>query len=382
MYSQAAVVGGGVPSEDEQAVEPESIRQISDALAKMNKLQKVQPVPTTFWPDKLTNFAGRENEIQKVIDHLQTKTTDVLSLVGNHGFGKTAIAIQVSHKLSEDHNIPVIFSQLTPATNENEMIRQICLDVCGFIYDDDPKSSLILWLKNIKKKIIWVIDDIDNLVKDSKSFFLFAHQLLKQHCQIVTTSTIPYTPSHNRIDINKMDKEESMELLKKQCRKEYDCDFLSELARRCDYVPLAMCIAGSLVDEYENSDELLRHLKVKQPTSDQYVNQAINLSYEKCSDEEKETFVRLSVFEGSFSKAEAEFVIEKDTGIILQKLVSRSLIEQPTEHRYSIHSLIKHFLNDKQKSGDKKAEEALAAARRIIILIKKAEMVDGPHAST
>ena len=361
----------------------ESICQIRDDLAKMNKAQKVQPVPTSCLPDKLINFAGREAEIQKVIDLLQNEEKAVVSLHGGPGFGKTAIAIQVSYKLSENHNIPVVFSQLSTTSNEDEMIRQLCLDV-NVNYEDDPKSSLIFWLKNIGDKMIWVIDDVDNLLEyDKTSFYDFVRLLRKnskQHCQIITTSRYSCEIRELQTDtvqVNEMDSETSMELLKKQCPEDDDI-FLRKLAELCGHVPLAMCIAGSLVDKYEDPDELLHHLE-KQPmktlehaNSDQYVNRAINLSYEKCSDEEKETFVRLSVFEGSFNKNAAKVVIEKetlDTADILQKLVSRSLVKRQTQHRYSIHLLIKSFLHDKQKSGHE--ERAMAAARRAELLMVK-----------
>ena len=72
--------------------------------------------PTSCLPDKLPLFTGREVEIQNVIALLKDEGKAVVSLHGGPGFGKTAIAIQVSHQLSEDHNIPVVFSQLTTAT--------------------------------------------------------------------------------------------------------------------------------------------------------------------------------------------------------------------------------------------------------------------------
>ena len=82
----------------------------------------------------------------------------------------------------------------------------------------------------------------------------------------------------------------------------------------------------------------------------------------------------MSVFEGSFSEDAAKVVTEKDkldTSRILKKLVSRSLIKQPTKHRYSIHLSIKHFLKDKQKSEERKSERALAAAMRAELLMVK-----------
>lgn len=103
--------------------------------------------------------------------------------------------------------------------------------------------------------------------------------------------------------------------------------------------------------------------------SDRYVNRAFKMSYEKCPAREQETLVCLSVFEGSFSDPfrATKFVIEKEefnTSCILKKLVPRSVIKQQAKHRYSIHSLIKHFLKDQQKSGKQEAEEALAKAMR------------------
>ena len=149
-----------------------------------------------------------------------------------------------------------------------------------------------------------------------------------------------------------MDGETCMELLKKKCP-EKDDEFLQRLAQLCDNIPLAMCIAGSLVDNFEDSIKILEHHE-----SDQYVNKAINMCYEKCSGEERETLVRLSIFEGSFGEDAAKVVTEKDkldTSRILKKLVSRSLIKQPTKHRYSIHLLIKYFFKDKQEGGDEKS---------------------------
>ena len=341
--------------------------------------------PTSCLPDRLPMFTGRKAVIQNVIAFLIDKEMAVVSLHGGPGFGKTAIAIEVSHKLSEENNIPVVFSQLTTANTVDEMIRQLCLDV-SVNHEDDPKSSFILWLRNIKSKVIFVLDDIDNLLKNKSSFYEFIRLLRKnssQHCQIITTSRmsmkIPELPT-DKVQVDEMDGEACMELLKKQCP-EQDDKFLRRLAKLCGNIPLAMCIAGPLVDDFEDPGELLQYLEkqpmetLECPESDQYVKRAINMSYEKCSDEEQEAFVRLSVFEGSFSEDAAKVIIEKDkplyTSRILKTLISRSLIKQPTEHRYSIHLLIKHFLKDKQKSGEQKSERALAAAMRAELLMVK-----------
>ena len=47
--------------------------------------------------------------------------------------------MEVSHKLSEDHSILVVFSQLAITTNEDEINRQLCLDV-GVNHDEEVLS--------------------------------------------------------------------------------------------------------------------------------------------------------------------------------------------------------------------------------------------------
>ena len=353
--------------------------KFENILLTQSKLPEWEP--TSCLPDRLPMFTGRKVEIQNVIAFLIDKESAVVSLHGGPGFGKTAIAIEVSHQLSEDHNIPVVFSQLTTAASVDEMIRQLCLDI-GVNHEDDPKQSLMLWLRNIKRKVIFVMDDVDSLLENKTSFYEFVRLLRKNsspHCQIVMTSRrsfeIPELSSEVQVD--EMDDEACIELLKKKCLQKDD-EFLGKLAEICGKIPLAMCIAGSRVKDFDDSNELLQHLK-KQPMkalkrfeSDQFVNKAINMSYEKCSNEEQEMFIRLSVFEGSFDKDAAKAVIEKgdlETTDVLQNLVSRSLIKGSTEHRYSIHLLIKHFLKDKQKGGSGKAERALAEAIRAEMLM-------------
>ncbi|CAB3989384.1 E3 ubiquitin- ligase DZIP3 [Paramuricea clavata] len=340
--------------------------------------------PTSCLPDKLPMFTAREAEIQKVITFLKDEEKAVVFLHGGPGFGKTAIAIEVSHQLSEDHQIPVVFSQLTTATTVDEMVLRLCRDV-GVYHEDDPKSSLILWLKNVNRKVIFVMDDIDNLLEEKTSFYKFIRLLRKnsnQHCHILTTSRtsceIPELLT-DEVQVDEMDDEACMELLKKQCPDQED-EFLRRLAKLCGKIPLAMCIAGSQVDDFENSDELLQHLQdqpmktLECPESDQYVYRAINMSYEKCSSEEKETLSRLAVFEGIFSEDAVRVVIEKenlDTKRVLKKLVRRSLIKQPTKHRYSIHLLIKHFLKYQQESENETAERVRAQMMRAEVLMVK-----------
>ena len=348
-----------------------SLEPIPDDLNVTTQPQKEENTPASCLPDRLQMFTARKNEVQKVTSCLKDGTAAVVSLHGGPGFGKTAIAIEVSHKLNEYHGMCVVLSHLISVSTVDDLIRQLCIDI-GINHEDDQneKSSLILWLKNINNKFVFVLDDVDCLLQEKTTFYNFICLLRRysnQNGQIVTTSRTSYEIpelSTTKIQIDEMTDEECMQLLRNKSS-EQDEKFLRRLAELCGNIPLAMCIAASQVDDYEKPDDLLRHLE-KQPMktlgsseTNKYVNRAIKLSYDKLENEEKQALVRLAVFNGSFSEDAARAVTEQDhldSKHILKNLVRRSLIKQPTKLRYSIHLLIKHFLRDQLQNEEAKAE--------------------------
>jgi predicted ATPase len=118
-----------------------------------------------------------------------------------------------------------------------------------------------------------------------------------------------------------MDENSSLALLKATLEKrcpDLDEEFLRKLAELCGNIPLAMCIAASRVQDFKDPKTLLQHLENKpletlqDSKSNQFVYKAIDMSYEKLTDEQKRSLVRLSVFKGNFSEEAVQAVIDKD----------------------------------------------------------------------
>ena len=342
-------------------------KQFAAVESKM-KPAKEEPKLTSCLQEKLPMFTARKDEIQTIISSLQNEKTGVVSLHGGPGFGKSALAVEVSHRLCDDHNMVVIFSDMSTASTINEMILRLCLDV-DIDLEDDPKLSLIRWLKNNDDGVIIVMDGIDELLAQRSDWYDFIRLLLKsskKHCQIITTSRTEYEIpgiSTANVPVREMDENSSLALLKallEKCSPDLDEEFLRRLAQLCGNIPLAMCIAASRVQDFKDHQKLLEHLENKpletlqDSKSDQFVYKAINMSYEKLTDEQKRSLVRLAVFKGNFGEEAVQAVIEKDdleTNNILKELVTRSLLTKFSEGRYSIHHLIRHFLkqvNDKE----------------------------------
>ena len=314
--------------------------------------------PTSCLPERLSTFTGREKEIKEIKSSLVEKNRGIVSLIGGPGFGKSTIAVEVSHRLSEEYEISIIFSYLSTASTVPEAVRHLCIDV-GVEPGKDPKSSLMVWLRNMKPgKVVLVLDNIEQLLEDEvKSDFhgllRFLRKDSKQRLQIMTTSRKSFNIADLENEcflVEEMDTESSVELLRKCCpKKDLQPDDLKEMAALCCHVPLALRLlayhlkdtdAAKLVEWLQDTP-----LEVLQTPDDKVAN-AIEKSFEILKSEEKTHFVRLSVFEGNFKREAAQHVTglkEIRTKNVLSELIERSLLQR-SGGNYSIHPLIRSYL--------------------------------------
>ena len=343
----------------------ETLAKITADIANLKNVSegtKEEPIPLSCLQEKMPTFTARESEIQTIMSSLQTKETAVVSLHGGPGFGKSALAVEVSHRLYNQDKV-VIYSDMSTACTIDDMMEQLCRDI-GIIPEEDRKSSLIQWLRNIGYVII-VMDGIDDILtprNDWNTFIRLLRKNSRQQCQFITTSRIEYEItdiSTVNVPVQELDDNSSLALLKavlaERCRDVHvDEEYLRKLAELCGNIPLALCIAASRVIDFTDRKRLLEHLEhepletLQDSKSNQFVYKAINMSYQKLTDEQQRSLVRLAVFKGNFSEEAVQAVIEKDdlaTNNVLKELVTRSLLTKFSEGRYSIHHLIRHFLN-------------------------------------
>ena len=347
--------------------------EISQNRARIKELQDAKNARESEWlkpksclPETLPTFSGRDAEINKIISFVMDKEVGVVTAVGGPGFGKSTIAVEVSHRLCEKHDITVIFSYLSNASCRAEVIRRLCLDVGVQADGENSESSLIFWSKNIEKKVVLVMDNIEQLLEgETRSQFVDLIQELRknsnQRLQIIATSRTVFSIDNlttENVSVEEMGDDTSVELLRKRCGdRNLEDDFLYKLAKLCGHVPLALCIAASRIQDFDDPNELVTWLKeelmdvLQDPERNLSVCEVIERSFEKMSDEDKKALVRLSVFNGNFNRSAAQEIIKKDgleTQNFLKYLVSRSLI-QSRDGRFCIHSLVRRFLTDREE---------------------------------
>ena len=343
----------------------ETRKDIGEIRADIKALQDAKNVcnteslgQTSRLPERLSTFTGREKEIEAIKSSLVEKDCGIVSIIGGPGFGKSTIAVEVSHRLSEKHKIPVIFSYLSRASTVPEAVRLLCLDN-GIEPAGDPESSLMVWLRNMKPgKVVLVLDNIEQLLEGEAKSDLFdlLRSLRKgsnQQLQIITTSRKSFRVSGLENEcclVEEMDTESSVELLRKCCpEQDLQCDALKEMTNLCGHVPLALRLLAFHLKDTDPAKlvEWLQDtpLEVLQ-TPDEKVTNAIEKSFEILQSEEKTHFVRLSVCEGNFNREAAQHVTglkEIRTKNVLSELVERSLLQR-SGGNYSIHPLIRSYL--------------------------------------
>ena len=161
----------------------------------------------------------------------------------------------------------------------------------------------------------------------------------------------------------------------------------AKIVKLCGYVPLALCIVGSLLSDYKE-DRLIKSLE-KEPLDvlqddEISIEKAIKTSFDLLNKAEREALAFMSVFPGSFDSDAAEAVITAgvDTEAqpvvrTLRSLKNRSLLEQPSSCRYEVHQLIQAFVKkvsqDRYSGKIVKAEE-MACAHFISRLADNANM--------
>ncbi|CAB3978159.1 Hypothetical predicted protein [Paramuricea clavata] len=199
----------------------------------------------------------------KILADLDTNHCGIVSIVGGPGFGKSAVAIEVSHHLIDNHVIIVIFSYLSNVSTVPDVLLRLCQDV-GVNPGEDSKLSFTLWLKNIKERVVLVMDNIEQLLEEEvRSEFtelvVTLRKNAQQHLQILATIRTAFSipnQSTKSIPIGELDAKSSVELFRKFCPDEEIKDgYLSELANLCGFILLALCITGSRIPRLDDPTE-------------------------------------------------------------------------------------------------------------------------------
>ena len=352
-------------------------RDVQQLIERLSNIQLSEPrtesePADSYLPDEVTSVFGRDEQIKEVIEVIQSGREAAVVITGGPGFGKTTVAIKAAYKLVQEHGKSVMFCDLTSIKTLRDVETLMLLACSSHTSPDNPQHWLFNWSKELKSSVTFVLDNADDVVdSECEKFLKFLSGIRtfsRQKVTFIITSRREFGESIIQIRIVRLGhlpSEQAKQVLWsrmtnpdsfKECLSKEE-----QLIKLCGYVPLALCIAGSLLSKgVYTEDELVMQLATeptavlqcnRRPTKETSVEKSITISMEALDTYEKQALILLSSFPGSFNDEAAKFLIRKvcstaegdQASLILCELNDRSLLEKPSFQRYQVHSLIQAF---------------------------------------
>ena len=347
------------------------VQQLKERFSNIQVSEpRIESEPDSYLPDEVAGVFGRDKQIKEVIEVIRQEASVVIT--GGPGFGKTTVAIKAAYKLVQEHGRRVLFCDLTSKKTSRDVETLMLLTCSNHNSPDNPQHWLFNWSKELKSSVTFVLDNADDVVdRDCEEFLKFSSDIRtysRQKVTFIVTCRREFGESiiQSRIvRLGHLPSEEAKQVLWsrmtnpdsfKECLSKAE-----QLTKLCGFVPLALCIAGSLLSKgVYTEDELVMQLETeptavlqsnRRPTKETSVEKSINISMVALDTCEQQALILLSIFPGSFNDKAAKFLIRKrcsttageQASLILCELTDRSLLEKPSFQRYQVHSLIQAF---------------------------------------
>jgi predicted ATPase/transcriptional regulator with XRE-family HTH domain len=374
-------------------------------------------------PVIITDILGRENEIAHII-RLMQEGERCITLVGSGGVGKTRLALEITEIIEQStySDIPRShrFIPLAAVTNPYNVPHTVVrhLDISS----DGSPDSIISALP--PEPLLLVIDNIDHVLQEQKSFFvkLLKASKKKPYIFLFTSRKSLNIRGEKRVFVDPLALPKHISLIQTvddlknyaatalflECASERDttniftttdAHYIARLSMALDGLPLALEIAASRISKNNSPQALYKDMKAKGIMILQKENKysgfdnrhktlekTIVWSYDLLSPAEKTLFCRLSLFPGgctidavhSICKSEEEIPTDEETtGKLLEELVEASLLKQRGDGenlRYSMLQTISLFAQ--QQLQENPEEYAALRARFAEYYLKRIEVLN------
>lgn len=338
-------------------------------------------------PSSPTPFIGRTSELELIKAELGK--TRLLTLSGPGGMGKTRLALRTAELVAVDYRDGSFFVPLAPIRSVENIVQAIA-EVVGFPLptNEDPERQLIRYLQ--KKNLFLVIDNFEHLMDGVN----VVSEILQNTSEIKILTT-----SRERLNLQgetnlsisgmKVDGEMGAEIAEKDDAVSL---FLGSASRACPGfdplpgeliqighicqfvggMPLAIELAASwlhVLSVNEIDDELRKGLDILEtdirdaPVRHRSIRAVFDGSWSLLDVEEREFFMRLSIFKGGFTREAAQNVAGASIKQI-GDLVNKSLLNHdPGTGRLEIHELLRQYAQEhleKLPQIDASAKDAYA----------------------
>jgi serine/threonine protein kinase/tetratricopeptide (TPR) repeat protein len=320
-------------------------------------------------PAQTTGFVGREEELIRLSHVLDRADVRLITLLAPGGMGKTRLAIEIAHAHLDSFIDGVFFVPLAPVSTPQGIVTAI-IDALKFSFsgDIDPKQQLVQILST--KYLLLILDNFEHLLSDvslvvdileaAPAIKIMATSRSKLNLQGETLFTMDGMKMPETEKLEDVLQTSAAQLFMQTAQRihpgftltAHDAPYLSRICQQVEGLPLGILLAAAWVDtlslpeitsEISKSFDFLETEQQNIPTRQRSIRAVFDYSWNLLSADERNVFMKLSVFSGDFTRDAAEKVVGA-TLKSLAALSSKSMLRRNVENgRYSIHELLRQY---------------------------------------
>ncbi|MBL8163515.1 MAG: tetratricopeptide repeat protein, partial [Anaerolineae bacterium] len=323
------------------------------------------------FPLHLTSFVGRTREIAEVAALLRQKNCRLLTLVGPGGAGKTRLALEAARQRASDLRDGAVFVPLQSINAAEFVIHAIAAALGITVVEGESAQDALLQILHTREMLL-VLDNLEHVLDAVPLLLEFLERI--PALQILVTSREVLNVAGEQIyevdglatDAEPGATSDAVSLFitrAAQARHDFDptreSATIVEICQLVDAMPLAIELAASwtrslscaeIAVEIRRSADFLATRQRNMPDRHRNLRSVFEQSWVRLDETQQRAFSRLAVFSGHFTREAAAAV----TGASLHSLsvlVDHSLVQLGEDGRYSIHSLLRQYAEEKLREA-------------------------------
>ena len=330
--------------------------------------------PAKRIPSPTSLFIGRKKELAELTRLISDPAIRLVSIIAPGGMGKTRLAIEVAEQAYDSFEDGVFFVALEPLASQANIIQAIGEVVGHQFHDSDNTPWHQLNEFCAQKEMLLILDSCEHLLQEA---FLVSDMLHNSpQVKILVTSREKLNLSGETVFVlggmdvcesNNLESIQSCESFKlflqgaRQAKPGFsptasDLKYVPQICRQIEGVPLGILLASAWVpalplqaiaeEILTNLDFLKSELRDISPAH-QSLRGIFDSSWHLLTTAEREIIMRLSVFEGGFTRGAATEVagtFPQD----LRTLANKSWLRfTGGDGRYSMHEMLRQYASER-----------------------------------
>ncbi|QNE16938.1 tetratricopeptide repeat protein [Kribbella qitaiheensis] len=377
------------PSPDLRELVTAILRQDPALLRPPESLELSGPPIPAQLPAPGATFTGRQVDLDRLDTLLATERGSLAigTIAGTAGVGKTTLALQWAYRVRDQFPDGQLFADLRgydagPAVRPVDALTGFlaALGVAGdqIPVDVDQAAALYRTMMAGRRMLILLdnartADQIRPLLPGEPGSLVLITSRDRLSGLVACEGALP-------LPLNALTEAEAHQLLTNvlgEARVITESDATAELARACAFLPLALRIAAANLawQPHRRIDDYLAELRIDRlrmltidDDPEQGVAAAFDASYQALTVPARRLFRLLSLVPGldlTIPAAAALSGIEvADAQVLVGRLASAHLLDQPASGHYAWHDLLRAYAADRSDAEDSEADR-VAASRRL-----------------